>query len=186
LTGLRRAFVAVVPPADVLDAVAELVDEHRHEADDLRWTRREQWHCTLQFLGPVGEVDAVVAALGAAVGAAAPFVMQLSGAGGFPAAARATVLWLGVSQGERELGALASAVEDATMPLGFGREARPFRPHLTVARAARPRDLGDVVAGLGGGPEGPPWTVDEIVLLESDTRPDGAVYHEVARLPLGG
>jgi RNA 2',3'-cyclic 3'-phosphodiesterase len=184
LTGLRRAFVAVVPPADVLDAVGARVDEHRHDADGLRWTRREQWHCTLQFLGAVGHVDALVAALGAAARVTSSLVVQLSGAGAFPSPARATVLWLGVSRGE--LGELVSAVEDATGPLGFGREPRPFRPHVTVARAPRPRDLTELATALGGGPTGPWWTVDEIVLLESDTRPDGAVHHEVARIPLDG
>jgi 2'-5' RNA ligase len=175
LTRLRRAFVAVVPPPEVLDAIAARVEVARDEVDGLRWMRREQWHCTVQFLGAVDDVEPLVAALRTCVRMQAPFAMQLGSGGAFPSRERGTVLWLGVSKGARELEGLAAAVG----------EARPFRAHVTVARASTPRDLRAAVTALGSGPAGAPWTVDEIVLLESDTRPDGAVYRCVATFPLG-
>jgi RNA 2',3'-cyclic 3'-phosphodiesterase len=99
--------------------------------------------------------------------------------------ARGTVLWLGIANGGHELAALAAEVGAATGALGFEGDARSFQPHLTVARAPRPRDLRALAGALGGGPTGPPWTVDEIVLLESDTQPEGAVYRTVAHVPVG-
>ena len=73
---------------------------------------------------------------------------------------------------------------DATVSLGYVVEDRPFRPHLTIARASRPTDLRDAVAALDAAGPGPPWTASEIVLFESDTRPGGAVHTIVAALPL--
>ena len=47
------------------------------------------------------------------------------------------------------------------------------------------RDLGDLVAALGDGPAGPRWTVEQVALVESDTRPEGAVHTVRARFALG-
>jgi 2'-5' RNA ligase len=183
---LRRAFVAVVPPPAVLDVVESRVDATRSSAGGLRWARRDQWHCTLQFFGLVPDAESLVAALGAGLEPHPQFRMQLDGAGAFPSPGRGTVLWLGISDGRQDLVAIAGSAGAATAALGFGAEARPFSPHLTIARASQPTDLAEPVAALGSGPAGPPWLVDEVVLLESATLPTGAVYREVARFPLSG
>ncbi|HJV08482.1 MAG TPA: 2'-5' RNA ligase family protein, partial [Acidimicrobiales bacterium] len=57
---MPRLFVAVWPPDDVLDLVAAL---ERPDVAGLRWTRPDQWHVTLRFLGET-ELAPVVAALG--------------------------------------------------------------------------------------------------------------------------
>jgi 2'-5' RNA ligase len=91
-----------------------------------------------------------------------------------------------VHEGRDAITALAAAVARATAPLGVAPEDRPFRPHLTVARAASPTDLRDAVAALDAAGPGPAWSVDEVVLFESDTRSDGVVHTEIGRCPLGG
>jgi len=163
----------------VLRWTDSVVDSTRQAGDGLRWTRPEQRHLTLQFLGGVEDVDALVASVAASVRGIAPFTLALGGAGAFPAAARASVVWLGVSTGADRLAELAAAIVAA--PGG-----RPFRPHLTIARARAPRDLCALVEHLRRGSAGPPWTVDEVVLFESDTRADGAVHTPQIEFGLGG
>ncbi|MFI5052965.1 MAG: RNA 2',3'-cyclic phosphodiesterase [Acidimicrobiia bacterium] len=184
MTQLRRGFVAVVPPAEVLDAVEALVASARLSIDGLRWAAREQWHCTLQFFGPVPDAEGLVAALEAPMRAHPRFGVRLGSSGAFPSISRGTVLWLGSASGGDGLAGLAAAVSRATGPLGFVPEVRPFRPHLTVARSPAPVDLTRAVAALGDGPAGPTWPVAEVVLLDSDTLPTGSVHREVARIPL--
>jgi 2'-5' RNA ligase len=190
---LRRAFLAVVPsPAalrwteSVADSARRIGDESRRIGGELRWTRPEQRHITLQFLGPVAEsvADSLAESVAESVRGVQPFTVVLGGAGAFPSARRASVLWIGVAQGADEFADLAGAVSSSTAPLGFAGEDRPFRPHLTLARSARARDLRPVVAALDDGPAAPPFTVDHVVLFDSDTRPDGAVHIEVARCAL--
>ena len=48
----------------------------------------------------------------------------------------------------------------------------------------RVTDLTPDVDALSGVAVGPQWTAREIVLFESETRRTGAVYSEIARLPL--
>jgi RNA 2',3'-cyclic 3'-phosphodiesterase len=184
---LRRGFLAVVPPRDVLVAVDEVLAPVRAAAPPrLTWSRPTQWHLTVQFLGEVADVDAVLDAVGDGVAGTRPFRLGLGGSGAFPSAARASVVWIGTDEGEDELGRLASSVGGATADQGYDIDDRPFTAHLTVARCRRPLPVGSVVASIGDGPFGRAWDVREVVLFESDTRPTGAVHREVAAVPLGG
>jgi 2'-5' RNA ligase len=183
---VARAFVAVRPPAPVLGAIDAAAATASDDAPDLRWAPPDQWHVTLQFLGPVPDVDGLVGALDG-LRSQAPFRARVGGAGAFASARRATVMWLGVREGETELVALAGAVAGLTATVGFAAEDRPFRPHLTLARASTPTDLRAAIAVLDTvGDIGPAWTVDHVLVVESDTRPDGAVHREIARVVLSG
>ena len=182
---LRRAFVAIVPPAAVCDAVEVAVAPLRRVAPPgLSWTRRAQWHLTLQYLGAVDDVDVLVDSLVGNLHGRAPLRLGLGGAGAFPSVGRASVLWIGLDDGHDALAGIVGAVERATEPLGHEPDARTFHPHLTIARSSRARPLASVVAALGDGPVGPAWIGTEVVVLESDTRPTGAVYREIAHIPL--
>ncbi|HEV2310287.1 MAG TPA: 2'-5' RNA ligase family protein, partial [Acidimicrobiia bacterium] len=93
------------------------------------------------------------------------------------------ILWVGVDHDDA-LVRLAAAVQDATQPLGHARDDRPYHPHLTLARAPRPQPLGELVDAIGADPIGPAWTVTDVAVVESDTRPSGAVHTVRDRLPL--
>jgi RNA 2',3'-cyclic 3'-phosphodiesterase len=182
VTSLRRAFVAVVPPDDVLDAVEDLVSTIGTGLGELRWTPRASWHVTLAFLGPVASEEDLARALRASVVAIEPAVVQLGGAGAFPALRRATTCWLGVHDAAAALSRLAACVR-----AGSGvDDDRPFRPHLTIARARGARDLRGLVRSPGLDRVGRPWTVEEVVLFESELAPSGAVHHVQARIALQG
>ncbi len=186
MTALRRAFVAVVPPPAVLRWTESATDSARRGDDGLRWTRADQRHLTLQFLGSVPDSTSLAESVAASVRQRAPFSLALGGAGAFPNPRRASVLWLGVQEGAEELASLATAVSDATARLGFVADERPLRPHVTLARSSRARDLRTTVHALDDGGESPAWSVVDVVLFDSDTRADGAVHTEQARFRLAG
>jgi RNA 2',3'-cyclic 3'-phosphodiesterase len=176
---VTRAFVAVVPPAEVLDAIDAL---DRPAVPGARWSTRAQWHVTLQFLGNRADVEAVTVALGALSVRSGP--VRLGGAGAFPSERRGRVLWVGARAGGALLAQLAAAVGALLRPLGHEPEAREYHPHVTLARCKAPTDLREVVAGLGDGPVGPAWDARDVVLFESRTRREGAEYVERARFGL--
>ena len=188
---MARAFVAVVPPAEVLDAVGRVSWRAVHRPRELslprlispRWTARDQWHLTVQFLGSRVDLDEAARLL-AGVRAAA-FTTRLGGIGGFPTAKRANVLWVGALEGAREWDALAATVVDAMEPVAGDPDALPFHTHLTLARLGRGADLRATVASTPRpAPIGPRWTVDRVVLFESVTKSTGAVYREHAEIAL--
>lgn len=181
---IGRAFLAVVPPDEVLDALVDRIEAGRRLEPDVRWVRREQLHITLQFLGPVDDVAALTDALEGAVASAPPFEARLGGAGAFPRPQRASLVWTGVAAGEDRMTGLAVAVRGATAALGFEAEPRPFHPHVTMARLRRPKPLQALVETLSGEPAGPPFTVADIVLFRSETRSAGALYTTLEQIPL--
>jgi 2'-5' RNA ligase len=183
--GLSRAFVALVPPREVITALDETLTPVRAAAPPrLAWTRRGQWHVTLQFLGRVENVAPLVDALGTHLTDAPVARVGLGGAGAFPSAMEASVVWVGIDQGVDELATLARLVEAASGSVGCSADEPTFTPHITMARARRPLAVGSMLGSIGDGPIGPMWNVTEVRLLESDTLPSGAAYREVARFPL--
>ena len=95
---LRRGFLAVVPPPEVLDAVERRAAPVRNMRVGPRWTTRDQWHLTVQFLGAVPDVDLLGKAVADAVRELEPFAVQVGGGGGFPSERRCRVLWLGIRE----------------------------------------------------------------------------------------
>jgi 2'-5' RNA ligase len=188
---MSRAFVAIVPPRDVLDAVGKVSWRAAHRPAEAalprllgaRWTTRAQWHLTLQFLGTRVDLDAAAAALATVRGA--PARVRLGGVGGFPSERRATVVWVGVMEGARPLCALAGEVGEAMAPLLPDAVEHEYHPHLTLARLARPADLRSASAAAGRAAIGPRWVAERLTLFESVTAPTGARYRRHAEFPLG-
>jgi 2'-5' RNA ligase len=71
------------------------------------------------------------------------------------------------------------------VPLGFEREQRPWRPHLTLVRRVRRLPPDGPALRIGRIPaaaEPAPWG---LALVESVTHPDGPHYQPLAEWPLG-
>ena len=167
---LMRLFVAIAPPPDVLDELDALAGPLRAGRPDLRWTGRDAWHVTLAFLGQVDEAAAtrLRPRLERAAHRHHTFRLAFSGAGAFPAATRANVLWSGLSGDRRALAHLAESVAAGASRAGApppGR-GRRFQPHLTLARCRMPADVTGLVAALAAY-QGQPWTADRIHLVRS-------------------
>jgi RNA 2',3'-cyclic 3'-phosphodiesterase len=184
-----RIFVAVGLDAALRETVAGLRSRVNSTAASLRWVPPGNLHLTLKFLGEITErrTAGVVAAAREVAGRARPFSMTLAGMGAFPSPRRPRVVWVGVVEGSERLVALAGDLDAALRRMRFPKEAHPFRPHLTVARAkdADPApDLSDTLRDLGGVMVGT-QTVDTLFVMQSTLNPAGAIYHPVEEVRLG-
>src|SRR5205814_1732929 len=110
-------------------------------------------HVTLKFLGETRRADLprLAEALRELAAHRTSFEAEVGGVGAFPNVRRPDVVWLAVKTGQEALMELAAAVEEACAALGWPREAKPFRAHLTLGRSRtrRPGPRG------GGRPDGP-------------------------------
>ena len=178
-----RLFVAVWPPPWALDAVAALA---RPEHPGLRWTTPDQWHVTLRFLGEVAEPGPTLRA----VEAGAPALRAVAAATG-PGGVRATMGPAVAVLGRHVLVVpvaglepLAGAVVAATAGVGEAPPDRPFRGHLTLARARRGAEVGP--RALAGAPVQGLWPVTELTVVRSHLSSGGARYEVVHRVALAG
>jgi 2'-5' RNA ligase len=178
-----RLFVAVVPPAEALARLAEVVAPLRDGG--MRWAEPSGWHVTLAFLGEVteGQLPQLAARFGRAAARHEPLRLALAGAGRFGDRA----LWAGLRGDTLALARLAQSVQAGARRAGIAVDEGPrFRAHLTLART-RPRartDLRGYVDALAGF-EGEPWLAAEIVLMSSRLGDGPAEYRAVESWPLG-
>jgi 2'-5' RNA ligase len=139
-------FVAVELEPHVNGAVAACSAELRRRAAKaprarITWVAAERLHITVRFLG---EADAArAAAIRVALGPhlpLAPFDAAIEGVGAFPEHGPPRVLWAGVGGGDALI-AVEAEVSGRLDRCGLPREARPYHPHVTLARVREPGGL---------------------------------------------
>lgn len=179
-----RMFVAVVPPPEVLDHLDAFLEPRRAYAG-FRWTRPDQVHLTLAFLGDVRDrhLDELEERLTRAAVRRSAFGAAISGGGAFPDVATARVLWAGLSA-DVPLEPLATGARTAAATSGIAVDGQRFRPHLTVARLGHPEDVTRWVRLLDAY-EGPRWTADRLTLVESHLGEGRPRYEVAGEYPLG-
>ncbi|HWH33682.1 MAG TPA: RNA 2',3'-cyclic phosphodiesterase, partial [Egibacteraceae bacterium] len=150
----------------------------------VRWTDPAGWHLTVVFLGwvPADRVDAVERALGRAAARVPPFTLALTGAAG---SFRSGVAWAELEEQPALARLAAAAAGELGAVVELPGEGRPFRAHLTLARAGRRPAEAREVAGSYRGPASR-WDVERVVLMRSHLSKSGARYETVGAWPLGG
>lgn len=183
-----RTFIAIGLPEFVLQAIAKTQETLRGSGLDIRWVRREGIHLTLKFLGDIDrdDVGKIQAAMEEAAKGISPFTLTGDGVGVFPDFRRPRVIWAGISGDVQALFALQSALESQLKGLGFPKEKRHFKGHLTMGRVKDRVDrtkLQESLEGLARFETGS-FTVKSVVLFQSTLRPQGAVYTRLAEVIL--
>jgi 2'-5' RNA ligase len=187
-----RLFIALPLPAAVKQEIQQVQERLRRELPDgcASWTRPEQWHLTLKFLGnvDVARVGVLTDAVRAACGRFSPMRLRAERVVCFPDLRKPRVVWVGVCDEGNQLAGFASAVEAAAA--GFTTEDREgkFTGHITIARIKSfKRPQADILAKLAQGmTQGVfgEWTAEAIELMRSELASDGARHTSLARLPL--
>ena len=177
-----RLFVAVWPPPAVVEQLGAI---ERPAHPGIRWTTAGQWHVTLRFLGSVSDesVEDLKTAL-VALGS-----LERSGT---PASSAAWPPWAEAGPALARLGSsilclpvagldfLATEVNHLTADIGdAAHDDRPFRGHLTIARARRVKPLPSMPVPFSVG-----WAVEEVTLVASTLHSDGARYEVLSRVAL--
>ncbi len=177
-----RLFIAVEMTRQVRDELRSIQGRLREFAGDVRWTRAEQMHLTLKFLGdtPDEQVEAVCGAAGEVAAQLAPFELSLSLCGCFPPRGAVRIVQCGVADASGSLQQAGELCEDAFDSLGFARERRPFKPHLTIGRVREDRTHGRLRTAVEQIEAKPvAQMVDAIAVVRSDLHPSGARYTNV-------
>lgn len=126
----KRLFIGLEVPLVCREALAKLDPK----IEGLRWLPVEQLHLTLSFLEttPASMEERLKEALAKVqVGA---FFLPIKGMGTF-GKTQPTVVWAGVGTGHPHLFALHKQIQDAVLHAGLEPDLKPFRPHITIARA---------------------------------------------------
>jgi RNA 2',3'-cyclic 3'-phosphodiesterase len=191
-----RVFFAIEMPPAVTRRAGEMrraVETSEPQVGpNLRWVARSHLHVTLRFIGEVDEATGgQLIRLLAAAFPVPPFECDVGGPAWLPGARRARVLVLGLGGDLARLARVKLVLDERLEGLGFEREARPFRPHVTLARVrdrsgGPPPDAAQRVVECGAAVVPLAFTVDRVVLYRSRLSPRGPSYDVLATAPLRG
>jgi|SRR5579884_1472837 len=179
-----RVFIAIELPKELQQELAAIERDLKPVTNSARWVAPESIHLTLKFIGEVperriAEIDAALAGL-----SWKPFSVVVRGIGFFPGPRSPRVFWAGLEAPSME--GLAQQIDTRMERLGFEKEKRAFRPHLTLARARETRIESELVTAAEKYEEHVfgSFTADRFCLIQSTLKPTGAVYNSLKEYPL--
>lgn len=187
-----RLFVSV--DIEELSAGIASVQEPLTSLPGIRCTDPTQAHITLKFLGDspdtkseTRDVQSLCKGLQTAIEniKVDPFTLRLGELGVFPSLEYISVIWIGVAEGDEELSALHTAIEEQTVQLGYPTEKHEFKPHVTIARmnsAEAKSEVQDYVTSET--PQFDPIAIKEIRLKESKLTSEGPSYATIETIEL--
>lgn len=181
-TNTLRLFCAIQMPSEVRHPLSA----HAKRLRDLfpnasaSWTRDDNHHLTLKFIGEVEEARAtrLSAATERAASSVEPFTVIVDGPGVFPK----RVLWIGIDDPSGRLGKLQQRLEEECAHEGFPKEERAFHPHLTLARLRKPQNSRELEEQHKQARFVPVEVkVDELVVIKSELSSSGSKYTVLSR-----
>ena len=163
-----RLFIAIQPNKSVRAALRAIQNELRRRGVEGNYTRMENLHLTLAFIGEYPDADAVKDALQGLC--FDPFPVWTEGFGSF-----GDLWWTGLgSNGELETldRRLRHLLADSEIPF----DRKSFRPHITLVRQPRFRTDPHLESLLIPVAE---MTVDKVSLMLSTRGKNGMIYTEL-------
>ena len=168
-----RLFFALWP-----DAVLRARLQHAADSIVLAHTARRvpiaNLHLTLHFIGNVYRDDMACMRRQARLVDAAAFQLSIDRQGYF---SKPRVAWLGCSDIPAALADLHGQLGARLQSCGYQPEARPYHPHVTVARKVKSIDADPGFAPMS-------WRVQNFALVEVQPSADGVQYRVVESWPL--
>ena len=160
-----RLFIAIRFPDNIQHALQRVMQSLRAEGVKGNYSRRDNLHLTLAFLGEVDSPGRICDAMREVP----PPEMELSlqGSGSFR-----DLYWIGLTENQ-ELKDYVAALRGALSSRGIFYDSKPFRPHITMVR--RMRHNGTIQIPISQ----EHFTVQKISLMKSERIDGRLIYTEI-------
>jgi len=182
-----RLFIAMPLPKNIEESLGKVIFVLKQKRTRVSWVAPKNIHLTLKFLGETDEqkvkpISEAIAGVAAKYGVINSGIDQI---GAFPNLNRPRIIWAGLSEETETLAAIAFDMENEMEKLGFAREARAFKSHLTLGRVKDSFNLGELAEAVKKYEFAPEKALlDSIVLFKSTLTAQGAIYERLFQAPL--
>lgn len=187
MSNAYRTFIALkIYPEDKLAGLFNaLKSELSGEA--LKWVEPDNLHLTLKFLGDTNaeQVEEVKEILFQTASQFSGFQFQLKGLGYFKSNGQPRVLFAKIENFE-SLKQLVDSLQESLEEIGFEKDERAFKPHLTLARIKfikNKRQFYSLVENADS-TNFQPVNVNEIIYYQSILKPSGPEYIPLHKVQL--
>lgn len=188
-----RLFVAIVLPEAVRNEILRAQRELQPLVPRVaaRWTRPDQFHLTLRFLGnvPTDAIEDLKRSVGAVCRNTPPLSLRAQGVGFFPNPRSHRIVWVAINDGEGHLVDLQQRIEMAVGPFSPEAGEKNFAGHVTLGRLKNPKP--SVSRGLAARAQlfenqiFGNWTAEEVEIIRSELSCGGARYTPLAGFRFG-
>jgi 2'-5' RNA ligase len=185
----KRLFIAVELPQDIREYLGAAVRTLQETGADAKWVESKNIHLTLKFLGatPAETIPAIRRTMTAVTDNARAVPTSLETFGGFPSLSAPRVLWVSLTDKEKHLEHIVRGLEDSLSAVGFAKEDRPFKAHITLARLRSSHNrlsLTEAARKFQAVLEHPAFNLDNMTLFESVLSPKGPAYSIIEQIKL--
>lgn len=141
-----RVFIGIELDEETQNKLSHIQEQLKACSERGNFTAISNLHLTVQFIGEIGkEHTEKLKHLVDKIASAQPdFELVLDSIGEFPKKNR-HILWMGIRQ-NNTLTALYQQVTDSLDEQLFGKDIRPYRPHITLGRQVRLKEPFEAVA----------------------------------------
>ncbi|MBE7003935.1 MAG: RNA 2',3'-cyclic phosphodiesterase [Ruminococcaceae bacterium] len=160
-----RLFIAIQLSDDLKDALTAMQGQLRAQRVGGNYTKVENLHLTLAFIGEYGGYDRVLETMRSVP--FAPLSVQLEGFGSF-----GDLYWCGLAR-QDELTAYVRRLRRALAEADIPFDRKRFSPHITLLRKASVDRLPGIVV-----PEAA-MTAERVSLMRSERGKNGMIYTEL-------
>ncbi len=184
-----RAFIGIGLPENIVSFFREIQVGIRSCGLNLKLVKPENIHITLKFLGNIDRraIKEIGYAIEEAVHGNSHIILTAKGIGCFPNARKPRILWVGLRNQTEKLKAIQYVLDQKLETMGFPKEKRLFKGHLTLGRIKKKINTVALDAAIKTFQEieSEDFIVDRIILYQSTLMTSGPVYEELVSKPIG-
>jgi len=182
-----RVFVGIKLDREAVEKIIATLKPFRKIATPIKWTKPENIHLTLKFIGDLepAAYKQLEQVLSNGDYQLSPFTVRISGIGKFGRGPELTILWAGITPSPK-LESLYRDIENRLASIGIPRENRPFKPHITLARNKKNFDTKPYIRLIDEhqGTFISESAIAGFQIFKSDLAPDGPTYTILKEIPL--
>ena len=163
-----RLFIAIQFDESILDALTDFQDDLKSQGVTGNYTKRENLHITLAFIGDYGNPDEVLDAMEQVD--FRPVEISLDGVGSF-----GDLFWAGLTDNP-QLAAYVKRLRHVLSEQGIPFDKKRFSPHITLIRKYSCRGGGEIP--VSDPPKGS-MRATRVSLMRSERGKNGMIYTEI-------
>ena len=179
-----RTFISLTIPNHTIDQIFEIIKNNMGNSFyDYRWIPKKNLHITLKFIGEIEEakVETIINALSITQQSFGELTLEFSNFGFFEKNNKPAIFWIDCNFSDLLL-KFVQHIEESLAEVGFAKEERKFKSHLTLIRLKEGENIEAINKMKEVKFEKISFKPETIALMKSELTPKGSKYFVIKNL----
>lgn len=182
---MNRLFIALDLPQKTLNDIVSIRDSIFGKGKPPKWEGKDNLHLTLKFLGSIKPErnSEIISVIERHISEMRLCAGEYKNYGLFSRNQGVAILWMGF-QIDKALFSFIENIENDLVKIGFQKEKRAFRPHLTLLRIKNKDNFDKVDEFKNYELENKKFTFTSVSLIKSEFKRNSSVYTKIKSFEL--